>query len=140
MGQMRFGAESDYTFATASAATLKVNWAAQFSHTGDGPDSFGMYDISMYVDGTQYLSSSSANGWVTPDTVGSWSVNLGAGTHTLSFVDSGNIYGQVGTRFDSISETLNFGVNATPVPEPGTLIVLGLGAAGFIRRRRSTGK
>ena len=140
LGQMRFGAASDYTFSTASAATLQVNWAAQFAHTGDGPASFGIYDIMMYVDGIQYLSPSSSAGWVTPDTAGSWTVNLGAGTHNVSFIDYGNIYGGVGTRFDSISETLNFGVNAAPVPEPGSLAVLGLGAAGFIRRRRSARK
>ena len=135
LGQMRFGAVSDYSFSTASNSKLNVNWNAVFEHTGDGPASFGFYDIAMIVDGVTYLSPSSAAGWVTPDTAGSWTVNLASGDHSLSFYDYGNIYGGVGTRYDHITETLDFNINAAPVPEPASLAMIGVGLMAFRRRR-----
>lgn len=135
LGQMRFGAVSDYSFSTASNSKLNVNWNAVFEHTGDGPASFGFYDIAMIVDGVTYLSPSSAAGWVTPDTAGSWTVNLASGDHSLSFYNYGNIYGGVGPRYDHITETLDFNINAAPVPEPASLAMIGVGLMAFRRRR-----
>lgn len=136
LGQMQFGAISDYTFEVASASILTTNYTASLLHSGIGLPYFGLYNIVMYVDGTPYYSPSAASvGWVAPDTSGSWTVPLDAGVHTIGFQDIGNLYGQLDTRASSISETLNFSVAGAPVPEPMSLLGLAVAVPMLLKRR-----
>lgn len=87
---------------SSNAIAILLNGTTVQSHTGSIP-AFDSFDVGSY--------------------------NLGAGNHTLSFVNASGTY-----YLDNFSVS----VTAAPVPEPETyaMMLAGLGALGFMARRR----
>ncbi len=78
---------------------------------------------------TSNIGANSTVGWVN-GTTDQWAVNFGAGTTKVGFtyITDGNV--------NTSNEEVIFDLNVTPVPEPSSTALLGLGALGLLVRRK----
>lgn len=144
LGQVDFRAPASvYDFTLAGPATLTVDWTASFDSSGGNLPMFGLYDIATTINGSPIAPGPDlAAGWVTPGTAGHGSLALGAGSHSLAFLDNANLWGGFGTQTNYIDETLTFSLgDVSPVPLPPGLpmfatAVLVLGGLGAAQRRK----
>jgi MYXO-CTERM domain-containing protein len=126
-------ATSDYSFTTFGTFSVTVTFASIVSSLENGvvdPTAFGMQDVYVGLDGNVQTSP----GFPAPPT-GTYTFTGGAGNHVLSFDDSSNILGNLGTRTGTLSEQLTFTITPVPAPEPVSMAFLGLGVVGLIARR-----
>jgi hypothetical protein len=117
-----------------------------FTFTATGPVEFRVVDAFMsgdtfdvYVDGslTPLLSSTPLGDSSDPNPDSAWldpafsrlAIGLGAGAHSIDIFAHDSPYGAGGAFASAVST----------VPEPGTLMLLGMGAAGLLLRRRIRG-
>lgn len=140
LGQVDFRAPASvYDFTIAGPAALTVDWTASFNSSGGNLPMFGLYDIATTIDGNPIAPGPDPSaGWVTPGTAGQGSILLGAGAHSLAFVDNANLWGGFGTQTNYIDETLTFSLgNVSPVPLPPGLpmFAAALGVLGVAKRR-----
>lgn len=112
--------DCSFTVDSASTITLSENHSLA---TG-----YGTYQLFgyLYLDGVYHS--------VTPSNT-SVMVNLGPGNHFAFF--QGGIYAQ-GNPYSSSMATLDvtFNMSITSVPEPASMVALGLGGATLLRRRK----
>lgn len=129
----------DYTFTEASKVTFSVFW----SETGSATDPFyvqngnqliGLWTQQISVDGAVQVNSAIAT---TDGLSGSFTLTLGAGTHTISIWDNGNIGVSANSPIGSMSSTEQVYFSSQAVPEPAPFILLGLGTLALVLRRRS---
>ncbi len=145
LGQVAFRSPASvYDFTLAGPATLNMDWTASFNTAGGNLPMFGLYDIATTINGNPIAPGPDlSGGWVTPGTAGHGSISLGAGSHSLAFVDNANIFGGLGTQTNYIDESLTFSFgNISPVPLPPGLpmfaaALLALGGYGAARRRKT---
>ncbi|HSV69862.1 MAG TPA: PEP-CTERM sorting domain-containing protein [Methylibium sp.] len=126
------------SFSLGSSATLSFAWDFQTSEST--PSSFN--DAAyVVIDGTAFLLAdtgsallvgTAGDGFSEKTGYQTFSINLGAGNHTLAFVvtDFLDTVLDSGLFVDSIS------TNSTEVPEPGSLALLGLGLVGLAGMRK----
>lgn len=135
------GPESTYTYNVSQASTLYVGW----NQTGSATDPFfvqngnqliGLWTTQIYVDGVVEQATQIAT---TDGLSGNFQLSLGAGLHTISLFDNGNVgvFANSPSGQMSMNETISFYTAAQAVPEPTPFIVLGLGALVLLIRRRS---
>ena len=129
---------------TAAISSFAATESLQFSYTGPGTitgfggtllsDTFGLTFSNVKLDGNSF-GSSLAGGKV-------WSITSGStlGSHTLSFDYTGT--GSVDTSSfgftvqGSTAPVVPTTVAAVPEPETYAMMLAGLGALGFLGRRR----
>ena len=135
----RLKEEPNDTLAYVDLSGYAKAWAAWWS--GEDWQWVQEAHIELYVDGSQVADLMSSNN-TNRDT---WQLWTYAGQHTINTdievrlhsVKNNNEGGTGGlgaiyydSRYDDIS------LDVTPVPEPGILALVGIGLAGFLRRRR----
>lgn len=130
-GQVKFWDTSVLTFTTTEAGIFDIYWTSTVASTGDNTIAFGIQDVYVNVDGTQYLPEFT----FPAPSAGEWHIAMSAGDHYVGFMDFSNIVGGMGTQTASIQETLNFSLR--PVPEPASFAVLGWGVVALARKRRT---
>jgi len=122
---------STYNFTLTQNELLTMNWNSVVGGSGDG---FGLYDLAATVDSTTFSSYVMNPPLYIPQPSGVWSINLGVGAHSIRFYDNGNIWGGLGVRNQQITDTLNFSMTPSSVPEPAALLSLSLGVVTLVRR------
>lgn len=120
---------STYAFSTTGTSTVKINWRCATTSSGSNTNAFGAFAVHAYIDGVIYKGPDQ---WP-PQTSGLWTATLPAGAHTITFWDQGNLWGGFGTQSVTMTDTLDFSVQA--VPEPATITAF-LAAVPFLRRRK----
>lgn len=137
-------------FGTGGDASLNgaTNWTYSFVADGDGlftmnydvlgsGDTFGLWGWNIFINGTDYLTLNSSDptvsGFITEDI-------FDGQTYTVSLINNANISspGNVDRLIGSMDGSFNWTIRTSgnPVPEPSSLLLLGLGLAALSRMKR----
>ena len=126
------GQSLGYTFSVDTASVIDLSYNLSETYTGTGSYA------QLYL-GSPTFSSSLYNSNLALNTSGSLSFDLSPGTYLLNF------YSQIGddayatdggVAFGSHSEELNFNISPTPEPQLWAMMMLSVGLAGLVLRRR----